>query len=134
MVKSYTVGLVGESHYQENIDHRTEGCSVEFVIEPDNPHDPRAIRVDDEWDRTIGYLPRDGWLTEAILDHKKPVAAYVLSVAEGRGPNQGIVLDVAVGEQAVRERLAVPPKGSGCLLLLGFFGTMVAGIAGQVSA
>ena len=96
MSKNYRVGLVGESHYQENIDARTEGCRVTLIAEPDNQFDPRAVRVDDQWGRTLGYLPRDGWLTAALLDQKKEITASVSSVTRTRGKPTGIVIEVGV--------------------------------------
>jgi hypothetical protein len=60
------VKVVGESHYQDALkrvsecpptgDHRYE-CAARLVLEPDNPHDRFAVRVEVDG-RRVGYLPR----------------------------------------------------------------------------
>lgn len=60
------VSVVGESHYQDALvrvskcppsgEHGYE-CSAELVLEPDNPHDKFAVRVEVDGEH-VGYLPR----------------------------------------------------------------------------
>jgi HIRAN domain len=60
------VSVAGESHYQEALiavsecpeegEHGYE-CSAELVLEPDNPHDKYAVRVEIKGQH-VGYLPR----------------------------------------------------------------------------
>jgi len=60
------ISVVGESFYQDALkrvskcppvgDHRYE-CSAELVLEPDNPHDKFAVRVEVNGE-LVGYLPR----------------------------------------------------------------------------
>jgi hypothetical protein len=60
------VSVVGESFYQDALkrvskcppvgDHRYE-CSAKLVLEPDNPHDKFAVRVEVDG-KLVGYLPR----------------------------------------------------------------------------
>jgi hypothetical protein len=60
------LSVVGESHYQEALirltkcpdsgDHAYE-CAAELVPEPDNPHDPFAVKVLIEGEH-VGYLSR----------------------------------------------------------------------------
>lgn len=99
MGKRYSVGIVGEANYQEAIGALREGETVALVPEPDNPHDPRAISVRDDNGAPIGYLPRGHWLTAAMLDEGKAVAAQVKSIEGGdRGrPSLGVVIEVDVG-------------------------------------
>jgi len=55
------------------------GQQVELLREPDNPHDPRAIQVENDRLRTIGYLPRQvsHWLAPLMDAGKLRVEAYV---------------------------------------------------------
>lgn len=63
----YRLEVVGESNYQKALAKICGGQSedganlfvlAELVPEPDNPHDPRAVRVDIRG-LTVGYLPRE---------------------------------------------------------------------------
>jgi len=97
MPKEYSVGIVGEARCQDAIDAGLEGTPVALVPEPDNPYDPRAIRVDNHRGQTIGYLPRDEWLTDVILDQRLPIEAVIEQVTGQDKPKQGIVLAVELG-------------------------------------
>lgn len=59
--------IVGESHYQQAIRAAVRGrhddnggiyVSAEFHLEPSNPHDPNAVRIDVAG-RTVGYIARE---------------------------------------------------------------------------
>lgn len=60
------LSVVGESHYQETLarlsdapshgEHR-HGCTALLVLEPDNPHDPKAVMVQVDGE-CVGYLSR----------------------------------------------------------------------------
>ena len=61
------VNVAGESHYQEALQALTESDGREpvraefeavLVPEPENPHDPNAVKVLIE-SRHVGYLPRE---------------------------------------------------------------------------
>jgi hypothetical protein len=66
LIGSRLVNVAGESHYQDalraiagasdepQVRHATEAA---LVPEPDNPHDPNAVRVEIDG-RYVGYLPR----------------------------------------------------------------------------
>lgn len=104
----YRIGLVGESHYQAAIGKIGKGDAVQFVAEPSNPHDPRALRATCAG-ATIGYVPRGSWLTRAVLDEGKIAVASVAEVLGGRGdaPSLGVVLDVVL---VTADRTARPDK------------------------
>lgn len=57
------VNVAGESHYQDALrriageEQRLE-VDAALIPEPNNPHDPNAIRVEIH-DEKVGYLPRD---------------------------------------------------------------------------
>ena len=112
MPKSYSVGLVGESNYQQAIKGLREGERVLLVPEPDNPHDPRAIACRDGNGATIGYIPRDHWLTAAILDEGKGARAVVKTIHGGDGgrPSLGVVLTVELAEKG--EPVESTPSGA----------------------
>ena len=70
------------------------GDPLTLVREPDNPHDPNAVRV--EW-RTfkLGYVPRAENATVARqLDRGTPLAARVSKVQATRAPNKRIEFEV----------------------------------------
>jgi len=59
--------IVGESHYQDNLEILCGGRTAEsaekravahLILEDTNPHDSLAVRVDIN-DRTVGYLTRE---------------------------------------------------------------------------
>lgn len=98
MAKRYPVGLVGESNYQQAIRAMKVGDPVWLEREPDNPHDPAAIRVVDCDDNVLGYIPRDHWLKRAMIEEGRECPAKIKEIHGGdRGrPSRGIVLDVEV--------------------------------------
>ncbi len=64
---TYTVDVVGESHYQEalesicggrNEDSQRQEVEAFLVPENDNPHDSNAVRIYIQ-DQTVGYLDRE---------------------------------------------------------------------------
>jgi hypothetical protein len=119
MAKTYSVGLVGESNYQDAIGLLDVGERVWLSPEPDNPHDPRAIVARDANGAPIGYVPRDSWLTGALIDEGKGSRAIVESIEGGDAgrPNRGVVLSVELGEKGAPAGAAPPvaavPAGSG---------------------
>jgi hypothetical protein len=59
--------IVGESNYQKALkaiagpkarDGKNHECTAKLILEDDNPHDSKAVRVDIDG-RTVGYLARD---------------------------------------------------------------------------
>lgn len=56
------INVAGESHYQDALRAITRGeprlnTDAALIPEPDNPHDPNAIRVEIDG-RKVGYVPR----------------------------------------------------------------------------
>lgn len=94
-MKQYRVGIVGESHYQPAIAAAREGEDVTLRHDPDNAYDEDAIEVRSASDRLLGFLPRGGWLTAAILDEGKTVRATIGLIGRAEGNDAlGVVLDV----------------------------------------
>lgn len=104
MAKSYSVELVGEANFQQAIAALRENEDVQLVPEPDNPYDPRAISVRDGDGDTVGYIPRNHWLTGALLDEGKVADASVKAVHGGTedAPSLGVVLSVTLGAPVAR--------------------------------
>lgn len=92
--KVFRVGLVGESFYQPAIARCAAGDDVMLLAEPHNAHDPRAIGA---WARgqQLGYLPRDGWLTRAMLDEGKAPTASIESIEQAAAGKRGVVVTVS---------------------------------------
>ena len=64
---TFQIEVVGESHYQRTLESICGGRSEDgankiaqatVILEDDNPHDNRAVRVDIDG-QTVGYLPRE---------------------------------------------------------------------------
>lgn len=96
----YTVHLIGESHYQHAIEGLQPGTPIKLVADPENPHDPRAVKATHAGE-TIGYIERDSWLIRAMHDDRTPVASRVHEIiGGGPGEMKGVVLDVRTGVDA----------------------------------
>ncbi|MGD9889332.1 MAG: HIRAN domain-containing protein [Halothiobacillaceae bacterium] len=89
--QSLNVGIVNEHwrgmvagfqyHAGSNLIHQLEpGQMLELVREPDNPHDPLAVRMD--WQgHKLGYVPRPANAPlAAMLDNKQTLAARITRV------------------------------------------------------
>jgi hypothetical protein len=109
------VQVVGESHYQdalwaatglENTGRRVDvECIAELIPEPDNPHDPRAIKVE-VGARCVGYLSRGvarrygKRIREMRADSQPTICdAFIGGLVDGdENPNLGITLKLPVHE------------------------------------
>ena len=80
------------------------GDELALVREPDNPHDPRAVRVD--WrGRKLGYVPRrENADVARLLDRGAPLAARISRLTTSRNPWERVRFEVLapVGEGAAR--------------------------------
>lgn len=99
----YSVSVVGERNYQDAIAAVGEGEAVVLYHEPDNPYDDRAVAVRCHGD-TIGYIPRDSWLTEVLLDEGKGCSAFVSRLRRGRKGITGITLEVKLNASPIKQR------------------------------
>lgn len=72
------------------------GDRLVLVREPENPHDPRAVRID--WQgRVLGYLPRaENGAVAAALDAGESVEARIAKLREHRNPRLRVLVDVFV--------------------------------------
>jgi HIRAN domain len=108
------IAAVGESHYQSalrSICGAKVGEAVRFecfaalVPEPDNPYDPKAIRVEVER-KLVGYLSRDDAeeLNEAIVEAAQReqnglVRAMIAGREDGQTTNLGVFLELTVARE-----------------------------------
>jgi len=94
---TYTLGIVGESHYQDAIRRCRQGDRVILKREPENPHDENAVAVLRENGEQIGYLSRDHaeWVAD-VMDKGKEVKAKIALLTGGKRdkPTRGVVIDV----------------------------------------
>lgn len=72
------------------------GDALDLAREPDNPHDPNAVRV--EWRGVkLGYLPRrENRAVAAEMDRGTPVSARIARMREHRNPWQRLLVEVFV--------------------------------------
>lgn len=73
-----------------------EGDKLDLVREPDNPHDPHAVRV--EWrGLKLGYLPRaENRAVAAEMDRGTAVAARIARLTAHRNPWRRLLIEVFV--------------------------------------
>lgn len=101
--KFYPVGIVGERSYQDAICRLSEGQQVVLWHEPGNPYDDRAVAVATVQGATIGYLGRDAWLRDVLLDEGKPCTAWVLRLNK-EGKATGVVIEVVLSGKPIGRR------------------------------
>lgn len=114
-MKTYPVGLAGETNYQRAIRASRVGEIVELLPEPHNPFDNRAVAAICPRGKTLGYLPRGSWLTGVVIDEDAETFAMIKSIDRGSGQALGVVLDVAIKGAAPVARAAVsaaPPRAA----------------------
>jgi len=94
--RSYPVGLVGEQHYQMAVCRCVAGQPVTLYRETGNPHDACAVVVLSAHDETIGYLARDSWLRETLLDGGKGCEARIKSTRYNSSRDfEEVIIEVA---------------------------------------
>ena len=73
-----------------------EGDRLTLRREPDNPYDPKAVRV--EWRGVqIGYAPRaDNVDLARIMDRGTPVEARILHLQKSRDPWKRVLLEITL--------------------------------------
>ncbi len=91
--------LAGFQYYGGKIlwDEMREGDRLALVREPDNRHDPFAVRV--EWrGAKLGYLPRsDNRDVAEEMDRGTPIAGRIGRLTTDRNPWKRVRVDVYVG-------------------------------------
>ena len=72
------------------------GDRLDMIREPDNSHDPRAVRV--EWQgRQLGYLPRaENEAVAAAMDRGERVEGRIAALVEHRNPWRRVRIEVFV--------------------------------------
>lgn len=91
--------LAGFQYYGGKIlwDEMREGDRLALIREPDNRHDPFAVRV--EWrGAKLGYLPRsDNRDVAEEMDRGTPIAGRIGRLTTDRNPWKRLRVDVYVG-------------------------------------
>lgn len=121
--RTYSVGLVGESNYQEAIRTCRVGEPVVVSLQPDNPYDDRALVVTTLDDQTVGYIPRDNWLQDAVHEEGKGCDATIRSIDKSPGGALGVVLEVRLDDGELQTRTYGKPEPAGST---GCFGSIAA--------
>lgn len=87
------------------------GDRLSLHREADNPHDPRAVRVD--WrGAPLGYVPRlDNLDLARLMDRGTRVEARILHLEKTRDPWRRVLLEIHVVEEAADgpRRVKIPP-------------------------
>lgn len=96
----YGTEIVGESHYQRALESLAGGRSEDgaedyisavLVHEDDNPHDPKAVRVDIKG-KTVGYLSREDartWRAKAPGSSRHECPAVIVGGWDRGGGDRG---------------------------------------------
>lgn len=103
-MKVYPLGIVGERNYQDAIKRCEQGEPVKICVEPDNPYDALALRVDSSRRETIGYIPKSSWLRDAVHEKGRGVTATIMDIKAGDGEFLGVVLAVTLTDDDLPER------------------------------
>ena len=101
---SYLVGLVGTVHYQVELTGRSAGDPITIEHELDNPYDDGALAAVGPGGETLGYVPRDSWLRDALLERGKGCSAKIEGLQRGESGLIGAVLSVTLTGNEVRQR------------------------------
>jgi len=74
------------------------GDKLTLIREADNPHDPKAVRV--EWrGAMIGYAPRvDNADLARMMDHGVPAEGRIVHLQKARDPWKRVLIEVLVPE------------------------------------
>ncbi len=109
--KNYPILLAGVSQYQAEIGRCRDLERVFLFHEANNPHDPLAIMVKTRRGETIGYLPMNNWLGNAIHRNGLGATAQILALKKWSGPT-GVVLraETAKGPIAMASYAVRSPK------------------------
>lgn len=83
-------------HGKQLWEEMREGDALELVREPDNAHDPRAVRV--EWHGIkLGYVPRrENEAIARMLDRGDRLEAQITRLVKSRNPWQRLLFKVYV--------------------------------------
>lgn len=92
--------VAGVSFYQDAVTRCAVGQAVRFVHEPDNPHDPTALRVVSLAGETIGYVPRGSWAHRMVHETGRGISGTIESMGYSRACLIGMTVSVAVCDDA----------------------------------
>lgn len=110
MARTYNIGIVGESNYQDAIRSCAQGDPVLVQLEPDNPYDDRALAVVRTDGRVIGYIPRDSFLQRAVHREGQGCIAEIAAIRVGREAMRGVVIEVELVDEPLGQRSFAPAR------------------------
>ena len=90
--------IAGVSFYQSALEKCAPGQRVRFVHEPDNPHDPTALRVETLDGEQLGYLPRSSRFHRNVHEYGRGLSATIASIGYSRNCILGATLSVAMSD------------------------------------
>lgn len=88
--------VAGVSFYQEALERCAAGEPVSFTHEPDNPHDPLALRITSARGETVGYVPRTAPIREAVHQRGRGLSGVFASIGYSRSCLLGATISVAI--------------------------------------
>lgn len=95
--RTYSVRVAGVTYRQDAIRLCNVGDEVDFEHDEANQYDPRAIAVYAD-KRQIGFLPKDGWLTDYLLDQGGWASGHIASIGGAVTGDLGVVLSIQKGQ------------------------------------
>jgi len=94
---------VGVSNYQDAIRQCEVGERVYIAHDRGNPHDDLALRAETGGGQVLGYVPKSSWVRKAIHEEGRGATCTVGSVGAGPSGHFGIVLNIALSDDDIRE-------------------------------
>ncbi|VXC42259.1 HIRAN domain-containing protein [Sphingomonas sp. 8AM] len=96
---SYSVSLVGTTHYQPSIRMLRRGNSVRICRKIGNPHDKDAIVAVSSGGKRIGYIARDSWIQRLAYEEAKSCSAFLTDTPNVGDGLLAVVLSVRISPE-----------------------------------
>lgn len=100
--------IAGVSHYQQALAECRPGQAVRLVHEPDNPHDPMALKIETMDGKALGYAPRRSGLHVAILETGRGACLTIASIGYSRACLLGATVSITLCDDEVLVRSYYP--------------------------
>ena len=123
MPRRYKLALVGVSKYQAEIHKCDEGDEIALLHEHNNPHDENAIVAITSRGQKIGYVARDSWVKELLIEQGRMCRTWIEHINLGGKNNKtlGVVLRIDIYAHGEDSAPVDPPKNptkAGCASLI----------------
>lgn len=100
--------IAGVSHYQAALADCRPGQAVRLVHEPDNPHDPMALKIETLDGKALGYAPKRSGLHVAILELGRGASLTIASIGYSRACLLGATVSIALCDDEILVRSYYP--------------------------